>query len=138
MKTTAKDVILLCKGWYDRNKYPTKLDALKEYYRKYYSTEYEEYLGEHFLLETVMKDVMYEMVRDYPDRLPRFVSVCLDSNLLSKLYGLEEDVDYKTATFYRIVVFLSGLQMKDPDGKIIPIDASDYFGDRYKLKEDII
>ena len=58
MKTTAKDVILLCKGWYDKEKYPTMLEALKQYYRKNYCDDMEEYLNESYLLKIVLEQTM--------------------------------------------------------------------------------
>ena len=76
-KTTAKDVILLCKGWYDKKQYPNLLEALKQYYRKTYSENYEEYLNEDFLLKTVLTDAMREIVGNYPDRMKGFINLYL-------------------------------------------------------------
>ena len=36
MKTTENDILMICKGLYDQDKYKTLEDALDAYYRKYY------------------------------------------------------------------------------------------------------
>lgn len=127
MKTTAKDVILLCKGWYDKSKYPTTLDALKEYYRKYYSTEHEEYLNEEFILRAILFEVMSEIGRLYPDRLPGFVNLYLRPRADSMfLFDVDDKNDnYYKHMFYRITAFLASLTMSS-DGRI-EIDTTDYF-----------
>ena len=34
IKTTEKDILLICKGWFDHEKYTDKLEALKDYQAK--------------------------------------------------------------------------------------------------------
>lgn len=36
---TMTDVLLICKGWFNKQKYETTLDALNAYYHKYYGCE---------------------------------------------------------------------------------------------------
>lgn len=143
MKTTAKDVILLCKGWYDKEKYPTILEALKEYYRKNYCNGIEEHLNERFILRVILIEVMREIAIKYPDRLLGFVNGYL-------IYGQmlfmsdENNNDYDHQLFYRIINFLARFQMRGDER--IEIDTDEYFYNDYdedgvnhkKLMEDII
>lgn len=144
MKTTAKDVILLCKGWYDTEKYPTILEALKQYYRVKYSDQFEEQLNESFLLHIVLEQTMQEIVRIYPDRMVGFVNLYLINS--RNVYGCDENNQkYDYQLFYKITSFLTNLQMRG-DG-FIEIDTEEYFekyianetGEiRTRLKENII
>ena len=143
MKTTAKDVILLCKGWYDKEKYPTVLEALKEYYRKNYCNDMEEHLNERFILRVILIEVMREIASKYHDRLLGFVNGYL-------IYGQmlfmpdENNNDYDHQLFYRIINFLARLQMRGDER--IEINTDEYFYDDYdedgvnhkKLVEDIV
>ena len=146
MKTTAKDVILLCKGWYDKGKYPTISEALKQYYRKNYCDDMEEYLNESYLLKIVLEQTMQEIVRYYPDRMFGFVNSYLIIPRGIFCYDNNSNQDYDCQLFYRITRFLASLQMNG-DG-FIEIDTEEYFekyiandetGEiRTRLKEDII
>lgn len=125
--TVAKYVILLCKSWYNKELYPSKLDALKQYYRKTYSDKYEEYLSESFLLKTVISDAMKEIVKNYPDRLSGFINEYLLHR--EDVYGIlnKENQDYDYQMFYRIVEFFEKLQIRG-DG-LIEKDTREYFAD---------
>ena len=142
MKTTAKDVILLCKGWYDEEKYPTILEALKQYYRVKYSDQYEEQLNESFLLHIVLEQTMQEIVRKYPDRMIGFVNLYLITP--RGIFGYDNNSqDYDYQLFYRITQFLNCLQMRGEG--FIEIDTEEYFETYFedgkkqeRLIEDII
>lgn len=136
MKTLAKDVILLCKGWYDDKKYPTILDALKQYYRKNYNDDMEEQLNESFLLHTILEQAMYEIADKYPDRLRYFTNQFLiDTPTLYIPDTNKKDYDYQL--FYRIIGFLHNIRMRGDE--MIAIDTNEYFRKNPKsLKEDII
>lgn len=136
MKTTAKDIILLCKGLYNHDLYPTILEALKQYYRDYYNTDMEEFLNENFLLRTVLIDVMHEISEKYPDRLRGFINGYLIYS--EKLFIIPDELnnDYDYQIFYRIVNYLSRLKMRG-DG-VIEIDTSDYFIDDLQTQNDQI
>jgi len=144
MKTTAKDVILLCKGWYDKEKYPTILDALKQYYRKNYSDQFEDQLNEKFLLRIVLQQVMYEIVKYYPDRLIGLINIYLFSDNVFHIVPDENNHDYDYRLFYKINYFLCNLKMRG--NGFINIDTSDYLEEytddennhKFRLKEDII
>ncbi len=123
-RTIAKDVILLCKGWYNHNSYPTILDALKQYYRKNYC-DMDFSLNEKFLLRVVLIEVMIEISEKYPDRLREFIKGYLIYG--ETIFGVpdESNNDYDYKMFYKIVNFLKNLKMKG-DG-IVEIDTSNYF-----------
>lgn len=146
MKTTAKDVILLCKGWYDNEKYPTTLDALKQYYRKNYcygKHDMDDQLNERFILRVLLIEAMREIVLNYPDRMVGFVNGYL-------IYGAmmfipdEKNNDYDYQLYHRIRIFLTNLQMRGEGRK--EIETDEYFYDDYdeggtkhkRLVEDII
>lgn len=143
MRTTAKDVILLCKGWYDREKYLTVLDALKQYYRKNYCNDMEDCLNEKFLLRVILIETMREIAVKYPDRLVGFINSYLTYGQIIFMPD-EKNNDYDYQLFYRIVNFLSNLQTNG-DG-FIEIETDDYFheitdedGTKHKkLIQDII
>ena len=143
MRTTAKDVILLCKGWCNREKYPTTLDALKEYYRQNYCNDMEEYLNERFILRVILIEVMREIANKYTDRLIGFVNGYLTYGEMLFMPD-ENNNDYDHQLFHRIVNFLTRLQMRGDE--LIEIDTDEYFYDDYdedgtkhkKLIEDII
>ncbi len=136
MKTTAKDVILLCKGWYDHDLYPTVLEALKQYYRKNYSINMEDSLNERFLFRIILLETMREIAEKYPDRLRGFINGYLAYGEI--IFGVpdESNYNYDYQMFYRIVNFLSRLKMKG-DG-IVEIDTSEYFVDKLQGQHDQI
>lgn len=135
-KTTAKDVILLCKGWYDHILYPTILEALKQYYRKNYCIDMEESLGEKFLFRIVLIEVMREIADKYPDRLRGFINGYLAYGEM--IFGVPDELnnDFDYQMFYRIVNFLTRLKMKG-DG-IVEIDTSEYFVEELQDQHDQI
>lgn len=132
MKTTAKDVILLCKGWYDKKKYPTILEALKQYYRKNYCTDMEDLLNERFILRVILIEVMREIASKYPDRLIEFVNGYLTYGEILFIPN-EKNNNYDYQLFYRIVNYLSRLKMRG-DG-CIEIDTDEYFYNYYLNEE---
>ena len=145
-KATAKDVILLCKGWYDSEKYPNTLEALKQYYRKNYnygSHDMDDDLNEKFIFRVILLEVMKTIAREYPDRMLYFMNGFI--GYVDLFFGVDQDNnDYDYQMFHRIVTFLARLQMRG-DG-YIEIETDDYFeeicdeeGNRCKkLIEDII
>lgn len=143
MKTTAKDIILLCKGWYDKEKYPTILEALKQYYRKNYCDDMEEVLNERFILRVILIEVMREIASKYSDRLLGFINGYLTYGEILFMPD-ENNKDYDYQMFYRIVNFLARLKMRGEGWQ--EIETEEYFYEDYdedgnkhmKLIEDII
>lgn len=135
-RTTAKDVILLCKGWYDHDLYPTILDALKQYYRKYYCVDMEESLGERFLFRIILIETMREIAEKYPDRLRGVINGYFAYGEM--IFGVpdESNNNYDYQMFYRIVNYLARLKMKG-DG-IVEINTDDYFVEDLQDRHDQI
>ena len=143
MKSTTKDVILLCKGYYDKEKYPTLLDALKEYYRKYCGNVLQELFDESFLCDTLLPEVMLGIEQHYPDRL------CSLSYVLMPTYEpiLMPDADnhnYAYQLFWRIAEFLNTVPLRGDNlteidvSAYFPVKKSDEVTERLELLKDII
>lgn len=119
MKNQTADIILLCKGWYDKEKYPTIVDALKQYYHIHYSEDYED-IDERFLLHCLIKPTVQDIANKYPSILDSFLKVSLFGEGVFLPDDSNRDIDYNL--FYRIVQNLTHTMIL---GKI---DLSDYFG----------
>lgn len=133
MKSTAKDVILLCKGWYDEEKYQSKLEALKEYYRRYYNDDMDEFLNEEFLVKTVLADVIREIQSKYKDRFVYIINcICnIDPFRLYISIPDSSNENFYYQLFYRIIGCLGNMRMHG-DG-LTEIDTDDYFIERVHL-----
>lgn len=125
MQSTTKDVILLCKGYYNKENYPTVLDALKEYYRKYGgSCLTKDFLDETFLNEALLSEVLNGIATRYPDRLHTLVTTTLVSPADSILLPDSNNNDYGYQVFWRIVGFLKAVPLRGEG--LMEIDVSDY------------
>jgi hypothetical protein len=145
-RNATKEIILLCKGWYDEEKYPTKLEALKEYYRKYYNYgrhDMDDDLNEKFIFRVILLETMKNIVKTYPDRMHCFINGFL--GYVDLFFGVDENNnDYDYQMYHRIIRFLDRLPMHGEGW--IEIETSDYFekyvdeegNNRRRLKEDII
>ena len=72
MKTTEKDILLICKNWYNKELYKSKLDAFNAYYHKYYGNEDIE-MSKAFALNLFLEPTIIEMSK-------------LDHSIVNKLY----------------------------------------------------
>ena len=84
-------VVLICKRYYDKEKYPSVLEALKAYYKQYYSSNYANVLAknpEKFLLNTVLTNTMYGIMKYYTDRMDNVLNIYVMSrdNLENMIY----------------------------------------------------
>jgi hypothetical protein len=138
MKTTAKDIILLCKGWYNEQIYPTISDALKEYYCENYmpmpvdgKCEDEE-----FLLETLLLQVIQEIEAEYPDRLNGFIKGFIHQSLIKNILLDELDAIHNVEIFYYIINFLKNLPLQGAN--LVTIDTDDYFTSHIADGEEIV
>lgn len=128
MQNMTKDVILLCKGYYDKDKYPTVLDALKEYYRKYCGCcLVKDFFDESFLRETLLSEVLNGLAVHYPDRLRALVTSVLMSPSESVLLPDGNNNDYSYQVFWRIVGFLKAVPLRGEG--LMEIDVSDYLAE---------
>lgn len=136
-KTQGKDIMLLCKGWYDEEKYTTLKDALTAYYHKNYGNE--DLTPDYgFINEVLLKPVMvYEFADINPYMLMNYI---FSNDLLIRMKDKEGSFD--EGLYNRITTFLSNLTTKnnidtsaywkkDEDGKVI-------FDHHYILAEQII
>lgn len=136
MRTTLKDVALLCKGYYDRKKYSSAYDALKQYYREYYVENIEEeLLSKNFIVKVVLQQAVQELVDEYPDRTRKLVLDLLknDPFLIFENNGTEDNSLYYETLFTKITCFFHCLIMRGDGFK--EIDTSDYFDNSSGCKE---
>ena len=64
-KKTMIEIMLLCKGWYDHQKYNSVLHALSAYYHKYYGCQ-DIVVDEGFALSLFLKPLVVEAVKRKP------------------------------------------------------------------------
>lgn len=115
MKTLLKDVILICKGYYDKDKYLSVKDALVAYYMKNYSDDYD--VTDEFLLNTLIRGAMIELCENYPDRLPM---------IMNEYIIKAGDADsYSSQLLSAITLAFHDLCMRG--GNLVDIDTSCYF-----------
>lgn len=115
MKSLLKDVILICKGYYNKDKYLSVKDALVAYYKKNYSDDYD--VTDEFLLNTLIRSAMIELCEKYPDRL----LMIMDGYIMKA-----GDADsYSSQLLSAIILAFHDLCMRGPN--LIDIDTSIYF-----------
>jgi len=122
-------VTLICKGYYDKKKYTTIVDALKQYYaQEYFYGDPEKYgysnwekIGEEFLLNRLLNGVIQDLAKYYPDRMYNLIKlyVCGSASLVKDEIWFG---NYEKALFYRIVSFLANLRMRGERVKEINTD----------------
>lgn len=62
---TLTDVMLICKGWYNKEKYHSVLEALNGYYHKYYGCE-DVTMDEEFALNLFLQPLVLETINRRP------------------------------------------------------------------------
>jgi len=129
MKTTEKDILLLCKKHYNVEKYKTLEEALDAYYRKEYGVSKKDLpvLTYEFMCYLWMFPCIKAFLTE--DKIPLFLQYIFNEKCcyevgLSNHNGCTEFYD---VLFHRIVKWLCLLQVKE-SGKWI-VDLSDYEGD---------
>lgn len=132
MKSTEKDVLMICKGHYDHRKYKTIKEALDEYYRKNYrvSKEIVPELSYHLIVNFFLNECIKTFITT--DTISCFLyKIILEETLEEKIKDNVSTEFYKIL-YYRIVKWLSSLRVMDKHDNWI-IDLSDY-----KVYEDIV
>ena len=126
MRTTEKDILLICKGHYD-NKYKNLEEALDAYYRKHYciSKEKMPVLSYKFMLSLWFNRCVEVFLQ--PDTIRSFwFYVIVDENFAEKRFLNEKGcTEFYEVLYHRIVTWLMLLDVKDEDGNW-KIDLSDY------------
>lgn len=68
---TLTDIMLICKGWYNKEKYKTLLEALNAYYHKHYGCE-DITMNKAFAQELFLKPLVLEAIKRKP-ALARYI-----------------------------------------------------------------
>lgn len=74
-KTLLKDIILVCKGYYNQKVFLSVSDALGEYYREYISL-YDVDISDKVIIMKIFVPAIQELMKKYPDRVS--AKECLD------------------------------------------------------------
>lgn len=132
-KTHGKDIMLICKGWYDRVKYETTKDALVSYYNKNYRYPEDkvETLEYRFINTVLLKPAIQELLTERFTYM--FVNYLFDTDAFSiwKFDGMKmKELSYDEELYYRLIGFLNNLICVDHDATI-NVDTSNYW-----LRED--
>ena len=130
-KTLEKDILLICKGYYDKNKYKSVLEALNAYYHREYGCE-DIIMDEGFALNLFLKPCVKEFLKE------REVNLFCENYLFQQSMhevGILHDrifrkIDVKEMSFdevlyYRLISWLCCLRVRDYNNEWI-IDLSDY------------
>ena len=120
-KTHGKDIMLLCKGWYNKERYKTTKDALIVYYHKHYGNEdINPTYG--FINEVLLKNTIQELLCD------RYKNSFVDYLFKPYVFGTfnKKGLTYEEELYYRITEFISDLRVKEDDNTVI-INTNDYW-----------
>lgn len=129
MKTTEKDILRLCKGYYDYEKYQSLEEALDAYYRREYCVSKEEIpeLSYQFMVELWFGPCVRAFVT--PDNFRIFHQYVIFERSFQEVQSFHNEVhmDFYEVLYHRLVKWLNLLQVRDEKGNWI-VDLSDYEG----------
>ena len=129
MKTTEKDILMICKGYYNSGKYNSIEEALDGYYRKHYNISKERLpeLSHEFMLSLWFNDCVRTFLQ--PDTITSFWKqvIVLPAFEEKDFINVNGCTYFYDVLFYRIVTWLALLDVRDKDGNW-KIDLSDYEG----------
>lgn len=126
-KTLLKDIILLCKGYYNQKVFLTVNDALSEYYREYISL-YDVDISDKVVIMRIFVPAMTELMKKYPDRVS--AKECLDFIVSLSL----SDTETTAPVFEFFVNLFKNISF---GGKaLIPMNIDDYI-EKGKIKNII-
>jgi len=120
-RTHGKDIMLVCKGWYDKEKYKTTKDALIAYYHKHYGCE--DIIPDYgFLNEILLKTTINELLCE------RYKNSFVDYLFKPYVFGTfnRKGLTYEEELYYRITEFISNLRVKEDDDTVL-IDTNAYW-----------
>lgn len=134
MRTTEKDILMICKGHYDKEMHKNLEEALDAYYREHYNVSKESLpeLSHKFIYNLWLK----ECVRTFltPEKKAEFHHYVINEESLAEMdfhdnniFGNEPAKDFYDVMYYRIIRWLTLMQVIDKHGKDL-IDLSDYKG----------
>lgn len=119
-KTHGKDIMLLCKGWYDKEKYITLKDALIAYYhRDYGNTDITPDYG--FVNTVLLKPAIEEL---FTEKLKYLFLQHIFND--SYIYHMKQPSQtYEEELFRRLTGFLFSIRCQTDDS--ILVNTSDYW-----------
>lgn len=127
MRTTEKDILMICKGHYDKDKHEDLESALDAYYRKYYCVSKEEIpvLSYKFMLKLWLNSCVEAFLQ--PDTIRSFWHYVIVEEAFAEKRFLNENgcTEFYEVLYHRIVKWLILLSVRDKDGNW-KIDLSDY------------
>lgn len=111
---TMIEIMLLCKGWYDHQKYNSVLHALSAYYHKYYGC-LDIVVDEGFALSLFLKPLVVEAVK----RKPTLISYIFEESAS----GIESIRDFEVVMYKRCLHLIHMIPagtfaISDYEGKI--------------------
>lgn len=129
-----KDIILICKGRYNHEKYKSELEAFRAYYHKHYSgmEDFEPERG--FIVNLFLKPTIQYILetRKYDKNIIySFINNGLfDYSFREKYFFKDGFSDFYDVLYYRMLKWICLLDMKrkinDEDWEYIDIDFSEY------------
>lgn len=129
MRTTEKDILMICKGHYDHDKYETLETALNAYYAKHYRYPGEDVkpLSYRFMLQLWFNNCVETFLQ--PDTIRSFWRNVIVEEAFQEKRFLNENgcTEFYEVLYHRIVTWLILLDVRDKDGNW-KIDLSDYEG----------
>jgi len=117
-RTHGKDIMLLCKGWYNENEHHTLLDALRQYYKNEYTEQYGD-ISINWVNSILLKPAIEELISENNIRL--FISYILEVRDIPSLEKTYEEILYN-----RLTSFLSALKVMDTKNDIAYIELEAY------------
>ena len=133
MRNEALDVIMICKGCYNKNKYEHVEDALASYYKERYLID-DVFICKELLNKVIINKTVHWLMENAPDRMNGLMNAIFTMEPYFDIpnvvpYSKEYDdkitsMDFDELLFYKMIKFFKNLKM---NGDCITIDASDYY-----------
>lgn len=129
-KTHGKDIMLLCKGRYNTDKYKTLKDALQRYYEERYQYgEPYDLLSFGFINEVLIRPAIEELLTDRLKYM--FIDFIFSDRRVFALYNYRsfesKKLLYDESMYYRITQFLSELSCIELNSDEVLINTDDYW-----------
>ncbi len=103
-----QDIILICKGWYNHDKYKSEFDALVAYYHKHYSGNFEPSRG--FIVNLFFKPTV-EYILMKKENYYSFINLGIfERNFLETLKDF--DTDFYNVLYYRLLQWICPQEAK--------------------------
>ncbi len=100
---TLIDIMLICKGWYNKELYSSKLSAMKAYYDKYYDYIDAVDFTKEFAFNLFLKPLVEEAIKKDPS---------LVYYILNKegRYNTDDHKNFETEMYYRCLVLIKNIK----------------------------